>query len=306
MSERDAVRRHVNLVFALLGSDRPRSTEWVRANVDGYDGNSASAFQIMLKRDVKELRSMWVPIQLEDGELWLNKDQYELQPVELTEAEATVVGLAADLAQGANLGAFARSGWTKLAASGATRAFDAPVLASVSNDITRLDPETLRKLVAGVRNKLRLKFDFLPAPGAQVQRRTVDPWGIVPLNNRAYLVGWDLDRGQERVFRVRKISNVAGVQGADGFREASGDLQGIVEKQLSSKLVDATVTLTPGTGDALASRGKRDGDTIQLSGVDRDWLVRTIAAQAPNVTAVEPEEVRRDVVALLSRVGGQE
>lgn len=248
---------------------------------------------------------MWVPIQLENGELWLNKDQYELAPVELTEAEATVVGLAADLAQGANLGAFARSGWTKLAASGATRAFDAPVLSSVSNDITRLDPETLRKLVAGVRNKLRLKFDFLPAPGAQAQRRTVDPWGIVPLNNRAYLVGWDLDRGQERVFRVRKISNVAGVQGADDFHDASGDLQGIVEKQLSSKLVDATVTVTPGTAEALASRGNRHGEKIQLRGVDRDWLVRTIAGQAINVTAVEPDDVRREVLALLNHVGGR-
>lgn len=305
MSENDAVRRHVNLVFALLGSDRPRSAEWVRANVDGYDGNSTNAFEIMLKRDVKELRSMWVPIQLVNGELWLNKDQYELEPVELTEAEATVVGLAADLAQGANLGAFARSGWTKLAASGATRAFDAPVLASVSNDITRLDPETLRKLVAGVRNKVRLKFDFLPAPGEQVQRRTVDPWGIVPLNNRAYLVGWDLDRQQERVFRVRKISNVAGVQAATEFRDRQGDVQAIVEKQLSSKLVDATVTVTPGTAEALACRGERDGETIRLRGVDRDWLVRTIASQAGNVTAVEPEEVRRDVVALLSHVGGK-
>lgn len=303
MSEVEAGRRQVNLTFALLGADGPRDIAWVGRNVDGYQDKSPKALALAIRRDVKELRTMWVPVRFNEGKLWLDKDQYQLEPVELTEEEATVIGLAADLAHGGNLGAFARSGWTKLAASGATRSFDEPVLASFSNDITRLDPETLRHLLTGVRTAQRLKFDFLPSPGQPMQQRTVDPWGIVPLNNRAYLVGWDRDRDAARVFRVRKISNVRRVS-ADDFRGQVGSLQEIVEKQLSQTLVDATVTVHGG-GDELASRGERDGDTIRLTAVERNWLVRTIASLAGNVTAVEPADVRSEVIALLSEVEGK-
>lgn len=300
MSDTDAVRRQVNLTFALLGSSGARSSKWVARNVDGYEGRTPDALALLLKRDVAELRTLWVPIHFEHGEVWLNKEQYELEPVELTEAEASAVGLAADLAHGANLGAFARSGWTKLAASGARRSFDAPAIASISNDITRLDPRVLQHILYGVRHQLRLSFDFLPAQGAQVQRRHVDPWGVVPLNNRTYLVGWDVDRAAERVFRVHKISKV-GRERVSDFHSPTVGVQEVVEKLLRGEIASARVTLEPGAGDELASRGVREGNDVVLDGVERDWLVRTIASLAGRVRAVEPEDVRRDVIALLEQ-----
>ena len=87
-----------------------------------------------------------------------------------------------------------------------------------------------------------------------------------------------------------------------------------MEETLRGELIDATVTVTHGTGEELAQRGTRtykvgtegeaDGgatatDAITLRGVDRDWAVRTIASLAGNVVAVEPVEVREDVVKLL-------
>lgn len=299
MSDTDAVRRQVNLTFAMLGSNGPRSAQWVGRNVDGYEDRTPDALALALKRDVAELRALWVPIHFENGEVWLNKEHYELEPVELTEAEATAVGLAADLAQGANLGAFARSGWTKLAASGAKRSFDSPALTSVSNDITRLDPRVLQQVLYGVRQQARLTFDFLPSAGAELQERHVDPWGVVPLNNRTYLVGWDVDRQAERVFRVRKIAHVRLERVGDFHPAGEGGLQASVEKLLRGEVASARVTLAPGAGDELASRGRREGDDIVLEGVERDWLVRNIASLAGKLRAVEPEDVRRDVVRLL-------
>lgn len=301
----EAVRRQVNLTFALLAADSPRSTAWIGANVDGYEGRSPDALHQAIKRDVAELRSMWVPIHYADGHVRLNKEHYTLEPVELTEAEASVIGLAVDLAERANLGALARSGWTKLAASGATRTFDGPPIASVSNDITRLNPETLRKLLYGVRQSARLSFTYHRGPGQEAQRRTIDPWGVVPLNNRAYLVGWDVDRAAERVFRVSRIADVARVAASD-FHAPTGDLQGIVEKQLRGAVTDAEVTVAIGAGDELAARGIREGEVIRLAGVERDWLVRTVASLASDVRAVEPEDVRADVIALLAHAAGEE
>ena len=68
----------------------------------------------------------------------------------------------------------------------------------------------------------------------------------------------------------------------------------------------AVITLDAPTGEELARRGSRDGDTIVLRGVERDWVVRTTASLAGNLVAVEPEDIRREVVALLQSAIGDE
>ena len=302
----DMIIRQVGLTFALLNSPEKRDIAWVQRHVDGYGGRSRDAAGHLIRRDVAELRRLWVPAHFVDGEVWVDKDLYELPPVDLTAEEASVVGLAVDLSQPGSLGSFARSGWTKLAASGATRNLDAPTLVSVSNDIFQLRPETLRAIVACVRNKQRMSFDFVRAPGKDPERRVVDPWGVVSLNNRAYFVGYDIDRGAERVFRVKKISQVKRVNTSEQFHEQERELQSIVEASLRGDLVDATVTVANGAGEELAMRGKRIDDTITLTSVDRDWIVRAIASIAGNVIAVEPAGVREDVVKLLRSAKGKE
>lgn len=301
------VTRQVGLTFALLASPAKRDADWVRAHVDGY-GGSRDAVTHQIERDVRELRKLWVPIHYERGEVWVDKDLYELPPIDLSAEEASAVGLAVDLSQNGTLGAFARSGWTKIAASGATRTFDAPAIASVSNDIMQLDPDTFGAIVTCVRNKQRMSFDFVRAAGKEPERRVIDPWGVVPLNNRAYLVGFDVDRGEERVFRVKKISAVRKVRTEEQFHAfAPGEqegrsLQDVVEETLRGPVTDAVVMLAPGAGEELTRRGTRDGDTVTLTGVERDWVVRTIASLAGSVISVEPADVRADVVQLLRKV----
>ena len=297
--DKDMVIRQVGLTFALLASPEKRDIAWVQSHVDGYGGRSRDAASHLIRRDVDELRRLWVPAHFADGQVWVDKDLYELPPVDLTAEEASVVGLAVDLSQPGTLGSFARSGWTKLAASGATRDFDAPTLVSVSNDIFQLRPDTLRAIVACVRNTQRMSFDFVRAPGKEPERRTVDPWGVVSLNNRAYFVGFDIDRQEERVFRVKKMSRVKRVNTAEAFHEQTGELQEIVEATLQGDVVDAVVTVSGNAGDELAARGTREGETITLNAVDRDWAVRAIASLAGHLVAVEPAEVRADVVKLL-------
>ena len=183
---------------------------------------------------------------------------------------------------------------------------DAPALMSVSNDIFQLRPDTLRAIVKCVQAKQRISFDFVRAPGKDPERRVTDPWGVVSLNNRAYFVGFDIDRGDVRVFRLRKISGVKKVRHTDAFHERKGDLQALVEATLRGELVDVTVTAAAGTGEALAQRGTRvageagdDTDIITVCSADRDWAVRTIASLAGSVVQVEPEDIRQEVVKLL-------
>ncbi|OHF39478.1 YafY family protein [Corynebacterium sp. HMSC074A01] len=310
MAELEPEVRQANLAFALLGSPRRRETAWVGQHVDGYQHRSQEALNLQIRRDVAALRLAGVPVRYRDGQLSLDRERYELAPVDLTEEEASVVGLAVDLSQRGSLGAFARSGWTKLAASGATRTFDSAPLASAAHDATQLDPDAFHQLLGAIRHNLRAHFDFHVPGSGRVQRRTVDPWSIVSLNTRAYLVGWDVDRDAERVFRATRISDVTLVRDTTDFHSPTGDPGEIVRELLRGPVTDARITVGAGTAEELAAKGAREPgstgetDTIVLGEVERDWVVRTTAAHALDVRAIEPEDIRRDVLALLTQAGG--
>lgn len=293
------VERLTNLTFALLGSSKPRDYDWVRGHVEGYKDRTDIALTRMLGRDVRSLRRAGVPARMENGMIWVDKDVYELPPISFTDEEAFVLGLAGDLGTAGSLGAFARSGWTKIAAGGATRTFDAPPIAALDNDISRLDAETVTAVTACARSNTRMRFTYRPSPTADPQTRTMDPWGIVALNNRAYVVGYDVDRGAERSFRAVRVSDIRKVQARD-FHLPDRPLQKVVEDSLRGPVVDAVVAVDPGTAHELVAAGTLGEDgRVKLRNVERDWLVRTAASSAPCAVVLEPEDVRTDVVALL-------
>ena len=302
------IDRLTKLTFALLGSERPRDYDWVRTRVEGYGKYSESAkdresFQRQLQRDTQTIRRAGVPVHMENGLVWVDKDTYELPAIEFTDEEATVLGLAGDLGRENSLGAFARSGWTKLAASGVTRSFDSPTLSSVDNDVMRLNADTVKGVTACVRGKKRMVFDYVPAPAAGVQRRVMDPWGIVALNNRAYVVGWDVERGAERAFRAMRVSNVRKARERAGapqtFHEPSRPLVEVVEDILRGPVTDARITIPVDASYELEEKGTREADVLAFEAVERDWLVRTVASVAPDVRRIEPDDVRLSVVKLL-------
>ncbi|AWB84001.1 helix-turn-helix transcriptional regulator [Corynebacterium liangguodongii] len=301
MAEDSAVnQRLTNLTFALLGSPRPRDYDWVGSHVEGYEGRTGPTLARQLSRDILTVRRAGVPARMENGLVWVDKDAYELPAIELTDAEATVLGLAGDLGSQGSLGAFARSGWTKLAASGATRTFDSPSLDALDNDVVRLDAQTVKNVTACVRGNRRMVFDYLPAPLAEPQRRVMDPWGIVAVRGRAYVVGWDVERGAERAFRATRISNVRASREPD-FTPPTRPLRQVVDDVVRGPVVDAVVSIPPGRGAELEARGTRDGASITFEGVERDWLVRTCVGLAPDVEGIEPADVRADVIALLEK-----
>jgi len=68
-----------------------------------------------------------------------------------------------------------------------------------------VDPEVLMTLSAAVRDREILRFDYGTDPDAAVRRR-VEPHHVVTWSGRWYLVAWDLDRADWRVFRADRIA----------------------------------------------------------------------------------------------------
>lgn len=307
MADRDhVIERLTNLTFAFLNADRLGrkflSPQWVHENVDGYQEYSAASFHTIFTRDRAILAKVGVPIEVvAQAGYRLQREQYMLPPVHFTPAEATVLGLAGELGFDRDLGAFARSGWTKLAAGGADRELGSTPRFTATNDISGLTARQLDTLLSATRDGRRISFSYQADQAKDSVTRTMDPWGLVNVRDRLYLVGFDIDRGAPRSFRITRVSKIS-ITGSASHRRGDADLQAIVETTLrgGKELIDVHLVVEDGRAYELTSQGtQRDDGTWDLHNVDRDWLVRTAAAYAPHALVLAPEQVKHDVVTQL-------
>ncbi|AKK11082.1 helix-turn-helix transcriptional regulator [Corynebacterium uterequi] len=292
--------RQVNLTFALLNETRPRSYSWVLNNVDGYEDIKS---ENTVARDIKALRATGVPIRVDkDRRVALNVDSYALTPIEFNADEANTIAIAGQLGHDSALGAFANSGWTKLAASGAERDFASARTGHVprltkENDVIRINPDIIERLLMAIKYKLSITFSYHPAGDAPAQHRRMDPWSLVPLDGRLYLVGHDLDRDDTRCFRAIRVSDVNSC-GKSTHAVPEKSLVDVVRENLQSFRVLVDVRLRVAEGVATEFGQPVDG-IIELSQVNADDIARTAAAYAPGVIVESPESVREHVINLL-------
>lgn len=308
--------RLINLTFALLNASstggKYLTAEWIRSHVAGYENRSDAAFQRLFARDRDILAKVGVPIETisstpdEDVPGYrLQQEQYCLPEINFTTEEATVLALAGDKGLSAELAAFARSGWTKLAAAGAsTIAEHTPNSVGFTevSDLSVLSAQVLDTVNLARKHNQRIEFDYTAHAAAAATRRTMDPWGIINHEGRWYLVGFDIDRDAPRTFRIIRVSNITPTVAAT--HPIPENLQDIVANSLRSRktLIDAQLTITADTAGELSSRATHhDGDTYYFEDIDRDWLVRTAAAYAPDALVVAPADVRNEVIAQLQR-----
>lgn len=317
----DATERLINLTFAFLGAERAGrpylSGHWLRSKVAGYSGITEEAARKRLQRDLRALARAGVPLEAtrRDGEqvYRIRGADYELPPIEFTPEEATVVALAGRLGGSGQLAAFTRSGWTKLAASGLPRTptqATAAALDSASSydDLTRISARTLKVLLTAIRDQQRITFSHRRSGIDEPTSRTMDPWRIVMRGGNAYLVGYDIDREEPRSFRLTRTSAHALAGPATHHATEAGlgnppDFDQIVTASLTRArhTVDATVVCAPARGLDIRAAGTAtasDPNRIALSGVDRDWLVRTCAGLGPDAVILDPPDARAAVRAL--------
>lgn len=329
----ESVARLTNLTFALQGAaaaggSPDRSGEWIRTHVEGYDAGSREAFDKRLHRDIRTLRRAGVPI-IQTGKdangsslYRLQASEYRLPPLHFSPQEAMVLAVAAGLSPSGGLSDYSRAGWTKIAASGALRDVSGAPTYVATNDITRGDPEVVRAVVTAVRKKLRITFLYTARPGATPVKRVMDPWGVVCHNSRIYLVGWDADREDTRVFRLLRVADVRRSPQPATHPEPPAALQELVRDALDrDELVDATVAITRpphgghGDGGAVAAEfihhprakvdlgaddGEVDGEiTVFLPRVPLGWVVRTAAGYADVAEVVSPASAREQVIEVL-------
>lgn len=311
--------RLVNLVIALLSTRQYVTAARIRATVPGYETDDGTertdeAFKRMFERDKAELREMGVPLETgrtsvfdtEDGYRIARAD-YELPEIRLTGGEAAAVGLALRLWESAQLAGAAHSALVKLKAAG------------VEVDTTRAIPlqprldagePAFEPCYAAARDRRRLEFDYQRPDEDAPTRRHVQPWGVVAWHGRWYLVGLDLDRGAERVFRLSRVAGAPAAVGPSGAFEppADVDLAAVVAGQVTGEEQLVVVRARPGTAIGLRRHATTLGpaddgdDRLQLRTTEPARLADQLAAYGADVVVEAPARVRDAVIARLTRL----
>ncbi|MEV4657033.1 YafY family protein [Micromonospora sp. NPDC049301] len=175
-----------------------------------------------------------------------------------------------------------------------------------------VDPEHLTTLAAAVTNRDQLRFTYRRRDGAAGER-LVEPHKLVSAGRRWYLVGYDNDRGDWRIFRVDRISEQRSVRTRLPPRPlpATDAAAFVTEKLLElTPVYRAVVTLHApiervtgplgGTPvdlepiDATSCRLRSHADTL-------DWLAWRLLTLGCDVEVHEPPEL----IAYLREIGGR-
>lgn len=202
------LERLVNLLAALIDTERPLPREEIHERVPGYPERDES-FRRQFERDKETLRRMNIPVQVEPisaSEPWLGtgyrvrRSEYELADPQLDAEEMMALHLATSSIRFLDEGA--RAAVVKLGG--------APTDGSEQKEGETGGPmagvevpgaEHLETCFAAINSGGRLTFTY------KGENRRVVPVRLAFRSGRWYLAAWDETRGDERLFRLDRLES---------------------------------------------------------------------------------------------------
>ncbi|HUD38390.1 MAG TPA: WYL domain-containing protein [Streptosporangiaceae bacterium] len=308
--------RLLSLVVCLLSSRRYLTAGQIREAVPGYP-QSFEAFKRMFERDKDELRELGIPLETgtnapdEEAGYRIPPQAYELPEIMLEPDEAAVLGLAAKVWQRAELAGAAAGGLLKLRAAGIEA--DETARPGIEPRLATEDA-AFGPLWRAVRDRRPVAFGYRAAGRPAAQERHLEPWGVVNRHARWYVVGFDRDRGEERVFRLSRIEGEVTFTGPTGtvvvpagtdVRKSVRDWDGAPPAMRTAEL-----KIRSGAGFGLRRRaeprtpGEAESgwDLVRTSFSDVGWYADYIASFGADVVVLEPVDLREAVIRKLKGV----
>lgn len=207
-----------------------------------------------MRRDVERLRRLGYPVEATpgaDGGYRLAAGA-SLPPLLLDDEEATAIAVGLRTAASSSVGGVEEASLRALVKL--EQVLPAPLRRRVSalSDATAtiatggptVDAEALTLIAMACRNNEVLTFGYTRRDGAESRRR-VEPDSLVNFGSRWYLVGWDRDRLDWRIFRVDRLNDAA----AEGGHFTARTLPGVD----AAALVSAGISAAPQRYEALVT-----------------------------------------------------
>ncbi|MEO5744271.1 MAG: WYL domain-containing protein [Terracoccus sp.] len=313
-SSAEKTERLMNLILALKSARRPVSKQKLREALPSYSrAASAEAFDRMFERDKDELREMGIPITTTVIDvLWGDEVGYRIDSAETSlpeisfePEEVAALALAARTWSTASISGNASAALRKLRLAGVE--IDESMAAGVEPRIRTREPafEAVRSAVTALQP---ITFDYRKSDGSLTTRH-VQPWALKHWHGRWYVTGYDVDRSDERAFRLSRVEGAVRKKGRAGGYVVPADH--VPEVALSAQEPDAAgvavVWLRHGRGHTLRRHavGSRDVDERWAEIEIPYWpgaTERDVAALGSHAVAQSPPQLVDGVRAALTAV----
>lgn len=302
--------RLVNLTIALLATKRYITKSEIFRTVDGYEGSDESR-ERMFERDKDDLRNLGIEIEVgtfdplfeDESGYRIKPENYQFQLGEVNAAEIALLSLAAQAWRGASLASSALSALNKLHAIGIES--DTELIPDLAPSIVSEDPN-LSIVILAITSRTVLSFSYLNE-SMQPEGRVLDPYAVAARHGHWYLLGSDLDRKAQRIFRLDRISGPAKLQGRAGSYEIPLNIDIDAAFSTQQPMQSAVLSLRDGRALNLRTRaqeistpGKEDGwQRVEIEFRDRHRFVEEILWYGNDVIVIEPAELRQQIIELL-------
>lgn len=171
----------------------------------------------------------------------------------------------------------------------------------------------LRTINAALADRKRVRVEYLSAGKAELTDRAVDPWGLVAMMGRWYLVGFDHLREDERMFRLDRIRSVTvldeSAEPPDDFDPTrysgafvAADDQPVISFEISPDVARWFAGYYP----VRDSRPLKDGWTyVELVASGDAWASGLLLRLGDGVRAIAPPEMHAKTVGLAEAIASR-
>lgn len=313
-----SAERIVSLLWLLLeaGATGRTKSEIFNYLYDHLDASEA-AKQRQFSRDKEVLTSIGVPVQWRqktttDGIYLIDHDRLYLPDLSLTDDEVVALHQARALWMKTPIEDAIHTALARMTASQPTT----PPVVGAQLGVAHI---LLTDLVTAAREQTPIKFRYRTAKDDAITQRHVRPWAMLMAHQQWYLVGWDFDRGGERIFKLTRIesktiktlsADAVIKQQAVSMRPANFDIEAIRQRlHIQQTATHAYVWLRRNTVSSLRVRAdiiERQGDWELLHFTYHDSLqaAASIAALTTDarVDTERSQELADDVAEILTHV----
>jgi proteasome accessory factor B len=316
----------MNLLIALRASRGWVSRKTLMSAIDGYAGLDEVAFDRKFSRDKDLLRHMGITIATraehdaygDVGETGyrISTDDYAMDDIDLTPAEAAAVTVAAAFWSETELGESSAQALTKLRALGIDLDEAGTGRIDPGSAARRLASTNFADALHHINAREAIGFRY-HKPGQTIRKVRLEPFGLLSRGDRVYLFGFDLDRQARRTFRLSRVEGgIAKLGGREpGDYEIPEDFSAESALASSSEMAvvaEAKLRIRAHRADPLRRRSVgSDDDAVIIEFSDVDTLAAEIVGFGDAVEALEPPELvravqrRRETVRdALNRLGG--
>ncbi|MCU0606486.1 MAG: WYL domain-containing protein [Candidatus Edwardsbacteria bacterium] len=238
--------RLLDLIALLLARTVPVTKEEIRRGIPGYQGLSDESFDRVFERDKRELRGLGVPLKAyaiadrseitdpraaaglgRDCGYLVDKREYFLPQLDLTADEWAAISLAGpaaarlrDPALAGALDSLLRKVMCQRPAGAAARPEIG--LAPGQRADAAAESANLARLREAVQERVRCQFTYYTIRRDATATRQADPYVLVYNGGTWYLIGHCHLRGEDRVFKLSRISGLKLLRSAPRFTVPRG------------------------------------------------------------------------------------